>query len=49
METNDEYIERMDREERERDLEQQRENNDDGRTDAEMYDEYGPFDDDNDD
>jgi hypothetical protein len=26
--------------ERERDLEEQRENNDDGRTDAEMYDEY---------
>jgi hypothetical protein len=49
METNDEYIERMDREERERDLERQRENNDDHRTDAEMYDEYGPFDEDNDD
>lgn len=48
MGTNDEYIERRDREERERDLEQ-KENNDDSRTDAKMYDEYGPFDDDNDD
>lgn len=36
----EDYADQLEREERERDLEEQRKNNDDGRTDNEMYDEY---------
>jgi hypothetical protein len=46
MDDPEDYADKLEREERERDLEEQRKNNDDGRTDAEMYEEYGPFDED---
>jgi hypothetical protein len=46
MDDPEDFADQLERDEREADLEQQRENNDDGRTDAEMYDEYGPSDDD---
>jgi hypothetical protein len=46
MKDPEDFADQIERDEREADLERQRENNDDGVSDAVMYDTYGPSDDD---